>query len=68
MDMLIKHMFMFLGRFDIQPKSGSKMIWRPNQLQLTGLRATNIASFFMSQDLDSCATLDKAGWKGWFQY
>ena len=56
--------FFFSGRFDIQPKSGSKMVWRPNQIQLTGLRATNIASFFMSQDLDSCGTLDKAGLEG----
>ena len=44
MDMLIKHMFNFLGRFDIQPKSGSKMVWRPNQLQLTGLRALPASS------------------------
>ena len=49
-------------RFEIRPKAGSKMLWRPNQLQFTGLRPTNIASFFMAQDLDACGTVKKAGW------
>ena len=48
-------------RFEIRPKAGSKMLWRPNQLQFTGLRPTNIASFFMAQDLDACGTVKKAG-------
>ena len=49
-----------MSRFDIGPKSGSKMLWRPNQLQLTGVRATNLASYFLSDALDACSSLKKA--------
>ena len=53
------------SRFDIGPKSGSKMLWRPNQLQLTGVRATNLASYFLSDALDACSSLKKARCCGW---
>ena len=64
--------FMFLTmsklrelRFTIEPKPGSKMLWRPNQIQLTGLRATNIASFFLSEALEDCNALKKVRFFLW---
>ncbi|CAK9088579.1 Uncharacterized protein SCF082_LOCUS41831 [Durusdinium trenchii] len=46
-------------QFDVAPKQGSKMLWRPNNVQLTGLRATNAASFFACHVLDSSPGLEK---------
>ena len=45
-------------RFDIAPKN--KMLWRPNQLQMSGLRSSNAASFFVSDVLESSPALKKA--------
>ncbi|CAK9008793.1 Uncharacterized protein SCF082_LOCUS10019 [Durusdinium trenchii] len=46
-------------KFDIATKAGSCMVWRPNNLQVTGLRATNAASFFLSNLLEASPGLRK---------
>ena len=33
-------------RFEVKPKENSQMMWRPNAVQFTHLRANNIGSFF----------------------
>ena len=45
-------------RFEVAPKN--KMLWRPNQLQMSGLRSSNAASFLVSDALESSAALTKA--------
>ena len=52
-----------LLRLDIAPKENSKMMWRPNSLQLTHLRSTNAASFFTEGDLSSNALRKATCWK-----
>lgn len=49
-----------IWRLDIAPKENTKMMWRPNSLQLTHLRSTNAASFFSEGDLSSNGALRKA--------
>ncbi|CAK8986598.1 Uncharacterized protein SCF082_LOCUS619 [Durusdinium trenchii] len=46
-------------QFDVGLKPGSCMVWRPNNLQISGLRATNAASFFLSSLLEASSTLKK---------
>ena len=45
-------------RFEAAPKN--KMLWRTNQLQMSGLRSSNAASFLVSDALESSAALSKA--------
>lgn len=52
--------FPFAFRIEVAPKTGSTMLWRPNQIQFSGLRATNAASFFLSNLLEESPVLKKA--------
>ena len=38
-------------------KESNVMVWRPNQLQISGLRATNAASYFYSKILEDAPSL-----------
>ena len=38
-------------------KESTVMVWRPNQLQISGLRATNAASYFYSKVLEDAPSL-----------
>ena len=46
----------------MKKKDGSTMLWRPNQLQASSLRATNMASFFPSLILEGTDHLNLAPW------
>ncbi|CAK9115722.1 unnamed protein product [Durusdinium trenchii] len=40
-------------RFEVSRKENSRLLWRPNQVQASGLRATNAASFYAHSTLSA---------------
>lgn len=52
-------------RFEVSRKENSRLLWRPNQVQASGLRATNAASFYAHSTLSASQGLLQAGGAFW---
>lgn len=50
-----------LLRFEVEPKPDSCMVWRPNAIaNPSNVRATNVAGFFKTPQLESSPALTQA--------